>query len=159
MIRHLDDSGQVKGYEKQGATVVKAAGQLAGRTSDGLLRVEAGADILETDLVVIATGSEAARPRIDDLGPDSGVPVWTNREATTLTEIPGRVLMIGGSAVAVELGQFLARMGTEVTLVVRGVRLIAREDPRVGELALEALTADGVEVRFGRQVRRAIRTG
>lgn len=159
MIRHLDDSGQVKGYEKQGATVVKAAGQLAGRTSNGLLRVEAGADLLETDHVVIATGSEAARPRIDGLGPDSGAPVWTNREATTLTEIPGRVLMIGGSAVAVELGQFLARMGTEVTLVVRGARLIAREDPRVGELALEALAADGVEVRFGRQVRRAVRSG
>lgn len=73
MIRHLDDSGQVKGYEKQGATVVKAAGQLADRTSDGLLRVEAGADILETDHVVIASGSEAAHPRIDGLGPDR----WT----------------------------------------------------------------------------------
>lgn len=37
--------------------------------------------------------------------------------------------MIGGSAVGVELGQFLARMGTQVTLVQRGPRLLSREDP------------------------------
>ena len=104
----------------------------------------------------IATGSEPVRPPIDGL---TDVPVWTNREATTLREIPGRVLMVGGSAVGVELGQFLARMGAKVTIVQRGDRLLDREDPRVGELTQQALAADGVDVRTGRQAVRARRDG
>jgi len=48
----------------------------------------------------------ATRPPIAGL---DQVPVWTNREATILREIPPRAVMIGGSAVGVELGQFLAR--------------------------------------------------
>jgi dihydrolipoamide dehydrogenase len=56
--------------------------------------------------------------------------------------------------VAVELGQFLARMGARVTLVERGERLVTREEPRVGELARAALAADCIDVRLGRQARR-----
>jgi pyruvate/2-oxoglutarate dehydrogenase complex dihydrolipoamide dehydrogenase (E3) component len=65
-------------------------------------------------------------PRLDE------VPVWTNREATTLTDIPQRVVLIGGSAVGVELGLFLRRYGTHVTIRERSGRLLSREDPRVG---------------------------
>lgn len=156
MIRHLDDSGQVADYEKQGATVVRGTGRLAGRTPDGQLRVQVNDRMLAADDVIVATGSHPARPPIDGL---DGVPVWTNREATTLADVPGRVAMLGGGAVAVELGQFLARMGAQVTVLERGDRLVTREEPRVGALAQTALAADGVDVRVGRQVRRATRTG
>jgi dihydrolipoamide dehydrogenase len=154
MIRHLDDSGQITGYEKQGATVVKGTGRLAGRTGDGLLRVQAGGQTLHAAHVIVATGSEPLRPPVDGL---ADVPVWTNREATTLADIPQRVLILGGSAVAVELGPFLARMGAPVTLIERGDRLVSREEPRVGELTRAALHADGIDVRLGRQARRATR--
>ena len=60
--------------------------------------------------------------------------------------------MIGGSAVGVELGQFLASMGAQVTLVQRGSRLLDREDPRVGELAAAQLGKDGLDIRTGTQV-------
>jgi len=149
MVRHLDDTAQVQGYEQAGATVIKGAARLAGPG-----RVEAGGQLLEADHVVIATGSEPVRPVIEGL---DGATVWTNREATTVRDIPGRVLLIGGSAVGVELGQFYARMGAQVTIVQRAGRLIDREDPRVGELAAQALAADGVTVRTGRTPARARR--
>jgi dihydrolipoamide dehydrogenase len=79
------------------------------------------------------------------------VEVWTNREATTLREIPRRAVMIGGSAVGVELGQFLARMGSQVTIVQRGQRLLDREEHRLGELVADRLGKDGIDVRVGRQ--------
>ncbi len=63
----------------------------------------------------------------------------TNREATTLREIPSRVVMIGGSAVGVELGLFLRRYGAEVTILERSGRLLSREDPRPGELTEQYL--------------------
>jgi pyruvate/2-oxoglutarate dehydrogenase complex dihydrolipoamide dehydrogenase (E3) component len=92
------------------------------------------------------------RPEIDGL---DQVPVWTSREATNVRDIPSRVLLIGGSAVGVELGQFYARMGAQVTIVQRAGRLVDRGDPRVGELARDALAADGVTVHTGRTAARA----
>ena len=90
MIRHLDDAAQVRGYEQAGATVIKGPARLAGRG-----RVEAGGEVLEADHIVIATGSEPVRPPVEGL---DTVTVWTNREATTVRDIPARVLLIGGSS-------------------------------------------------------------
>jgi pyruvate/2-oxoglutarate dehydrogenase complex dihydrolipoamide dehydrogenase (E3) component len=151
MIRHLDDTAQVDGYRSQGATVIKGVARLAGPG-----RVEVDGQILEADHVIVATGSEAVRPPIDGL---DQAEVWTNREATTLTDIPDRAVVIGGSAVGVELGQFLARMGARVTLVQRSEGLVDREEPRVGQLTRDALEADGIDVRVGTQVRRVTRSG
>jgi len=88
-----------------------------------------------------------------------GVEVWSNREATTLTELPGRALFVGGGPVGVELSQFLARFGVEVTLVQAPDALLNREDPRVGQLLRAALEADGVTVRTGVKATRARRDG
>jgi dihydrolipoamide dehydrogenase len=153
MIRHLDDGGQVTGYEEKGATVVKHAGTIVDRDP---WRVEAGDRILTADHVIVATGSEPVRPPIDGL---DGVPVWTNREATNLREIPDRAVLVGGSAVGVELGQFLARMGSSVTLVQRAGRLLDREEPRVGELVAEHLRGDEIDVRLDCQLTAARRDG
>jgi dihydrolipoamide dehydrogenase len=150
MVRHLDDTAQVRGYEQAGATVIKGPARIAGPG-----RVEAGGQLLEAGHIVIATGSQPLRPAIDGL---DDIEVWTNREATTVRDIPGRVLLIGGSAVGVELGQFYARMGAQVTIIQRADRLIDREDPRVGELAEQALAADGVTIRTGTTATRARRT-
>ena len=87
------------------------------------------------------------------------VPVWTNREATTLTEIPRRALLIGGSAAGVEMATFLSRFGTNVTLLQSASRLLDREDPRVSELAATHLRDASVGVRTGTRALRARREG
>lgn len=151
MVRHLDDAAQVEGYMKKGATVLKGDARLVGPG-----RVAVGNQIIDADEVVVATGSEPVRPPIEGL---ESAEVWTNREAATLTDIPDRVLVIGGSAVAVELGQFLARMGAEVTILERSAHLVPRETPRVGELVGAALRADGIDVRTGAAATRVLRAG
>ncbi|SFB62779.1 dihydrolipoamide dehydrogenase [Amycolatopsis marina] len=151
MIRHLDDSNQVAGYEKSGATVIKGTARITG---PGAVEVD-GQQLRAAD-IVIATGSSAVVPPIEGL---DRVPVWTNREATTLTEIPARVVMIGGSAVGVELGLFLARYGAQVTMLERSARLLSREDPRPGELTEQYLREDGVDVRTNATARRVRRDG
>lgn len=147
MIRHLDDSDQIRGYEETGAIVIKAMARITGPGT-----VEAGGRRLTAEHVILATGSEPVRPSVDGL---DQVTVWTNREATTVRDIPDRVLMLGGSAVGVELGQFYARAGARVTIVQRGRELIDREDPRVGQLTRAALEADGITVHTGRTAVRA----
>jgi len=151
MVRHLDDTAQVEGYTDKGATVVRGDARLLGPG-----RVAVGDQVLDAAEVVVAAGSEPVRPAIAGL---DAAEVWTNREATTLTDIPGRVLVIGGSAVGVELGQFLARMGVEVTILERSDHLVPRETARVGELVRVALSADDIDVRTGAEATRVLRTG
>ncbi|WP_219418714.1 dihydrolipoyl dehydrogenase family protein [Pseudonocardia nigra] len=151
MIRHLDDGNQVTGYEKSGATVVKGASRITGPGT-----VEVDGRTLRAAHLVIATGSDAVLPPVDGL---DTVPVWTNREATTLTEIPDRVVMLGGSAVGSELGGFLHRFGARVTIVERSATLLSREEPRVGELLGERMRAEGIDVRTGVTATAARRDG
>ena len=146
MVRHFDDAKQVDTYRERGAEVIKAAGRLTGPR-----RVEAGGRELEADHVVIATGTGSAIPPIDGL---DRIDAWTNREATALSTIPESALVVGGGPVGVELAQMLARFGARVTIVQSGGQLVDREDERPGELLADALRADGVELRLGRQVAR-----
>jgi len=151
MIRYLDDAKQVAGYQRHGATVIKGTGRLAGPG-----RVEVDGHPLQADHIVVATGSD---PAIPPLQGRETITTWTNREATTLTEIPARVVLLGGSAVGVELGQLLRRLGAQVTIVQSADRLVDREDPRVGELIRQALIDEGIEVRVGRRAHHAHRAG
>ncbi len=85
--------------------------------------------------------------------------MWTNREATTLRDIPQRAVMIGGSAVGVELGLFLRRYGAQVTILERSGRLLSREDPRPGELTEQYLREEGIDIRTSTSAVRARRDG
>ena len=151
MIRHLDDTKQVEGYEQTGATVVKGTARITGPGT-----VDVGGRILSADHIILATGSEAVVPPIEGL---DQVSMWTNREAYTLTDLPRRAVLVGGSAVGVETGLMLARFGVQVTLVQRNPRLLSREEPRVSELTATYLRDEGVEVRTSSTPRRARRDG
>lgn len=156
MIRHLDDSAQVSQYRDGGARVLRGQAQVVGRDP---WRVRVGETELTADHVVVATGSETLRPPIeglDDLGTNT---VWTNRETTTLTRIPRRAVVIGGSAVGIELSQFLARLGTQVVVVQRGPRLLDREDPRLCRLIAEQFEREGIDARVGTEVTSAEQDG
>ncbi|MBX9628302.1 MAG: FAD-dependent oxidoreductase [Gemmataceae bacterium] len=92
---------------------------------------------------LIATGSRAVVP--DDL-PDYGCPRFTNESIFTLTELPKRLLVIGGGPIGCELGQAFARLGSRVTLAARGGRLLPREDDDAAELLAGVFRREGVEL-------------
>jgi dihydrolipoamide dehydrogenase len=151
MIRHLDDSNQITGYEKSGVTVIKGAATITGPGT-----VEVDGRVLSATDIIIATGATAVLPPVQGL---DTVPVWTNREATTLTDIPARVVMLGGSAVGCELATFLRRFGAQVSIVERSATLLAREEPRVGQLLAQRMHAEGIDVRTDATAASARREG
>jgi len=151
IISHLDDSESVKSYRDQGVAVFKGRGRITGRGS-----IEVDGQTLRADHLIIATGSDSAIPPIDGL---DDVPYWTNRQATTMQTVPGRVLIVGGGPVALEQSQTMARFGAHVTIVQSGDHLLDREDPQVSDLIRDALIAEGIAVRLGRQVKAARRAG
>jgi pyruvate/2-oxoglutarate dehydrogenase complex dihydrolipoamide dehydrogenase (E3) component len=148
----LDDSGQVPWLESRGVTLIRGHGRL-----DGERRVSVGAAVFRARrAVVIATGSTAAMPPIPGL---AEARPWTNREATTASTIPGRLVVLGGGVVGVELAQAFATLGARVTVVEAEQRLLPREEPFAGEELRQALAGRGVDVRTGVRAAAARRDG
>jgi pyruvate/2-oxoglutarate dehydrogenase complex dihydrolipoamide dehydrogenase (E3) component len=142
IIGGLDDAGQVPWLEDRGVTLIRGHGRL-----DGERRVRVGEDVLVARrAVVIATGSAAALPPIPGL---AEARPWTNREATTASTIPGRLLVLGGGVVGVEMAQAYATLGSRVTVIEAEERLLPREEPFAGDELRQALTDRGVDVRTG----------
>jgi pyruvate/2-oxoglutarate dehydrogenase complex dihydrolipoamide dehydrogenase (E3) component len=150
VVAHLDDAGQLPWLEAHGVTLVRGRGRLAGEK-----RVLVGdEELVARKAVIVATGSAAAVPDIEGL---REARPWTNIEGTTATEVPPRLVVLGGGVVAVELGQAWAAFGSKVTLVHRGEQLLEREEPFAGEQVLEALREGGVDARLRTQVSRVSR--
>lgn len=94
---------------------------------------------------VIATGSEPTVPSLPGI---DDVDVLTSDSVWDLTELPERLVVLGGGAIGCELGQAFARLGATVTLVQRNERLLPKEDPHASAIITVALSADGVDVRL-----------
>jgi pyruvate/2-oxoglutarate dehydrogenase complex dihydrolipoamide dehydrogenase (E3) component len=74
---------------------------------------------------------------------------WTNIEATTATSAPARLAVLGGGVVGVEMAQAWSALGSRVTLVHRGSRLIEREEEFASAQVADGLREAGVEIRLG----------
>jgi len=152
VIHDLDDSTQVPWLTDRGVRLVRGHGRL-----DGERRVTVGDEALVArKAVVVATGSAAAIPPLPGLAESRP---WTNIEATTAKHVPGRLAILGGGVVGVEMAQAWAALGSQVTLVHRGDRLIEREEPFAGEQVADALREYGVDLRFETSVASVARNG
>ncbi|PAV24719.1 pyridine nucleotide-disulfide oxidoreductase, partial [Tamilnaduibacter salinus] len=107
--------------------------------------------------IVVATGGRPAMPPIEgiaDMAPLTSDNLWS------LQERPERLLVLGGGPIGCELTQAFTRLGSHVTQVEMGNRLLAKEDEDVAAYVLEQFHEDGVDVRLGhRAARFAIESG
>jgi len=155
---HWDDKYQVQWIEGTGAELVRGHARLA---SDRTVAV-AAADGTKRTLtarrgVVVATGSSAVIPPIEGL---RDIAVWDSRDVTSATQVPGRLLVLGGGVVGVEMAQAYRRLGAdEVTIIEMADRLLPAEEPFVDEHLREAFDAEGITVRVGATAVRADRDG
>jgi dihydrolipoamide dehydrogenase len=142
-VSSYDDSGQVEWADGAGLAVLRGDGRLAGER-----RVEvttpAGTRIIEArHAVVIATGSEPTVPEVF-----AGSLPWGSRDATGVDEVPDRLVIVGGGVVSCEAAVWMTALGSAVTLLVRGDRLLNRVEPFASEIVLKALKDMGIDVRL-----------
>ena len=152
IVSGYDDSGKVDWLAQNHIDLYRGGGKIAG---PGIVEVDGRA--LRTANIVVATGSDPFIPPIPGLRELSGV--WTNREATGLTEIPRRLLVLGGGPVGVETAQALRRMGSSVAIVEGQEHLLPREPRPLGEGLGEAMRAEGIELWLGQSAQTAARDG
>ena len=147
MTSDWDDAGQFEWLKGQRCELVRGRGRVA---RPGLVEVD-GRE-LAYDRLVVATGSSPAVPPVDGI---DGVQYWTNQDATRAHEIPDSLAVMGGGPVGAELAQFFARMGSKVTIVEHGPRLLGRVHEEAGDLLGELFREEGIDVRTGVAVEKA----
>jgi pyruvate/2-oxoglutarate dehydrogenase complex dihydrolipoamide dehydrogenase (E3) component len=171
-VSHYDDAGQVDWAEGAGLQVVRGHGRIVGEREVLVEAVDGVSDPGATEgsspvvpdapagpspvgrtrirarrAVVVASGSEAVVP-----GPLRELMPWTSRDATGVREVPGELVIVGGGVVAVEAATWLAALGAQVTMLVRGTSLLTGFEPFAGQHVLEALRDLGVTVELGASV-------
>lgn len=152
VIRGLDDAVLRSWLEEKGVVLVRGEGRLEGER-----RVRVGEETLGARrAVIVAVGTGAAIPPIDGLAKAAA---WSNREATTAGAVPGRLVVLGGGVVGVEMAQAWASLGSQVTLLEALPRLLAQEEPFAGEQVADALRARGVDVSLGAKATAVRRDG
>jgi pyruvate/2-oxoglutarate dehydrogenase complex dihydrolipoamide dehydrogenase (E3) component len=152
VIHRLDDSTQLSWLDARHVTVVRGHARLAGERC-----VEVGGDVLAAErAVVVAVGSDPFVPPTPGL---AEARPWGNREATTAEAAPGRLLVLGGGPVGVELAQAWASLGSRVALVERSERILVREEPFASAEVAAGLEACGVDVRTSTEATAVTRNG
>jgi pyruvate/2-oxoglutarate dehydrogenase complex dihydrolipoamide dehydrogenase (E3) component len=142
----LDDSSQVDYLAEHRIELVRGRAHITGPGA-----IEVGERTIEYGRLLIATGSVPSIPPVPGL---DGIEFWTNREATSTHEVPERLIVVGAGPVGCELAQVFARMGSRVTIVDVGERLLSRDHPDAGALLAEVLTGEGVTLHLGQKLER-----
>jgi dihydrolipoamide dehydrogenase len=152
VIHDLDDSVQVPWLHDRGVRVVRGRARITGERTVAV----GGDELAARRAVVVATGSDALIPPIDGL---REAEPWTNREVTTTKTVPDRLLILGGGVVGVEMAQAFASLGSTVTLVEGGPRILAREEPFASGQVHDSLEARGVTIITGAKATAVSRNG
>ncbi|MBH0116798.1 FAD-dependent oxidoreductase [Salinibacterium sp. NG253] len=104
---------------------------------------------------VIATGTE---PRLPKFAGTDSIEMLTSDSIWELDELPPRLVVLGGGAIASELGQAMARLGSAVTIVNRRDRILPTEDERSSSILQTTFGGDGITVLNGRSATEVIPT-
>jgi dihydrolipoamide dehydrogenase len=140
-IRSRFNQGIHKRLESVGVNIICAEASFIGERT-----VKGGDVTLQAPLVIINTGTSSLIPDIPGL---VGTPYLTNHNVFDLTALPPRLLVIGAGYIGLELGQGLARLGSQTHLIVRGDRILDHEESDVSEVLAEAFQQDGIQLHFG----------
>ncbi|QFU17487.1 dihydrolipoyl dehydrogenase [Microvirga thermotolerans] len=109
------------------------------------VETETGLQVIRAENVVIATGSAPIELPILPFGG----PVISSTEALSLTEVPKRLVVVGGGYIGLELGTAFAKMGAGVTVVEAQPRILPQYDAELTQPVLKRLRELGVEVLTG----------
>jgi pyruvate/2-oxoglutarate dehydrogenase complex dihydrolipoamide dehydrogenase (E3) component len=102
-------------------------------------------EVLQADKIYINVGGRARVPEMPGI---HDVPFLTNSSLMDIDFLPEHFIIIGGSYVGLEFAQIYRRLGSEVTVVEMGPRLIGREDEDISQAVREILEAEGIHIRL-----------
>jgi pyruvate/2-oxoglutarate dehydrogenase complex dihydrolipoamide dehydrogenase (E3) component len=142
-------------FVAMGIDLIYGAARLSGPTTV-VVKTEAEDRELSTRYILVCTGSRPAVPNIEGLEATGFV---TSENLFELTDPPASFVNIGGGPIAVEMVQGFTRLGIPTTLLQKGPRILARDEPALVDLLVERLRKEGVDLRFNVETQRVSRNG
>jgi pyruvate/2-oxoglutarate dehydrogenase complex dihydrolipoamide dehydrogenase (E3) component len=107
--------------------------------------VVVNSEVLQAEKIYINVG---ARARVPEMPGIHDVPFLNNSSIMDIDFLPEHLVIVGGSYVGLEFAQIYRRLGSEVTIVEMGPRLIGREDEDVSQAVREIMEAEGIHIRL-----------
>jgi pyruvate/2-oxoglutarate dehydrogenase complex dihydrolipoamide dehydrogenase (E3) component/uncharacterized membrane protein YdjX (TVP38/TMEM64 family) len=155
VIKAIEPHDSIERYTGLGVEVLQGYGKLVHPWTVEVALNDGTTQRLTARSIVIAAGARPfvpPLPGLNDVGYVTSDTLWD--EFAKLDDIPKRIVVLGGGPIGCELSQSFARLGSHVTQVEMGTRIMVREDVEVSELAKASLEADGVQVLTGHQALR-----
>lgn len=134
----ISSHDSVQRFTSLGAQVFMGTAQFTSRDT-----VDVDGIQLKFKKAIIATGGRPARPEFPGL---SEAGFLTNETVFSLTELPPRLIMVGAGPIGCELAQAFQRLGSQVTILTRGSRILPREDPDVASLLTSRFEHEGIRL-------------
>ncbi|MBP9707824.1 MAG: FAD-dependent oxidoreductase [Oligoflexales bacterium] len=138
VIKKIEPHDSVERYSNLGVECIQGSAHIRSP-----FEVEVNGRILTTKNIVIATGARPLIPKISGL---ESVPYKTSDDIWQITELPKRLLVLGGGPIGCELAQAFQRLGSQVTLLEMASQLLPREDGEVSAALTSQLLSEGVTI-------------
>jgi pyruvate/2-oxoglutarate dehydrogenase complex dihydrolipoamide dehydrogenase (E3) component len=148
VIREIEPHDSEERFRSLGVNIVRGEARILGPH-----RVRVAEKEISAKYIVIATGSEAVVPPIKGL---SEAPYYTNRNIFSLKKLPANLVVLGGGAIGLELGQGFSHLGSKVTVIDMMDRLFARDDMEVGPLMEKLMRDEGIQFHLGAKITEVI---
>ena len=139
--------------KENGVEVVSGEAEIKGRAADGTIAVASGEVVYEAANLLICTGSSAAVPPIPGLreAVASGF-AKTNREILDMTDVPERLVVIGGGVIGLEMASYFNSIGSRVTVVEMLDHIGGATDREIADILLKNYKRKGVGFLLGAKV-------
>src|SRR5262249_16519617 len=142
VANHLD------AYRQSGAELILGDGRLVAPKSLEVRLRDGGTRLLAGERVFLNVGTRATIPSVPGLADAQPL---THIEALELDRLPAHLAVLGGGYVGLEMAQASRRVGSRVTVVEYGPRLLSREDPDVADALGRLFSDEGIEVHLSTQ--------
>jgi len=138
VIKKIEPHDSVERYSQLGVECLQGEAKVTSPYS-----VEVDGRTLTTRRIIIASG---ARPFVPSLKGLDTIDFYTSDTIWSLNELPEKLLVLGGGPIGCEMTQAFQRLGSQVTQIEMGKRLMPREDEDVSAIVLEAFRKEGVTI-------------
>lgn len=143
-IRYINDSKTVRMFQKVDLVLQQGQASFVNPHT-----VKVGDRQISAKRIFIATGTQPAIPSFPGI---EQVEVLTNNNLFSLNQVPESLVILGGGAIACEMAQAFARLGSRCTLIIRGSHLLREVDADAVALLEKTFHTEGIEILTQRTV-------
>jgi pyruvate/2-oxoglutarate dehydrogenase complex dihydrolipoamide dehydrogenase (E3) component len=149
-------AGTAKGLQSEGITVFMGSAAFTGNKTIKVTGHKGEEQLLTAEHIFINTGTTPNIPPIPGL---AEAPYFTSTTILDEVVIPKSLIVLGGSYIALEMGQLYKRLGSAVTIIETGNQLVGKEDPDVAAVVKKMLESEDLQIYTGTQAERVTKTG